>query len=73
MEVLADGNIPASAGLSRSAAFTRASALASLVALGEGEFDKKELVDLAVVAERYVGVNSGGWVRPVCVCVCVCL
>ncbi|CUS15608.1 unnamed protein product [Tuber aestivum] len=60
MEVLADGSVPSGAGLSSSAAFTCASALASLAAMGDGTFDKKELVNLAVVSERYVGVNSGG-------------
>lgn len=62
MEILADGNVPSGAGLSSSAAFTCTSALASLVANGETKVDKKELVNLAVVAERYVGVNSGGFV-----------
>lgn len=60
MEILADGTVPSGAGLSSSAAFTCASALASLVAMGEEKVNKKELVNLAVVAERYVGVNSGG-------------
>ncbi|RPA98479.1 Galactokinase [Choiromyces venosus 120613-1] len=60
MEILADGNVPSGAGLSSSAAFTCASALASLAAMGDGTVDKKELVNLAVVSERYVGVNSGG-------------
>lgn len=60
MEILADGAIPVGAGLSSSAAFTCASALASLLVLGDGKVDKKELVELAVVSERYVGVNSGG-------------
>lgn len=62
MEILADGNVPSGAGLSSSAAFTCTSALAALVAMGEKTVDKKELVNLAVVAERYVGVNSGGCV-----------
>ncbi|KAG0137873.1 ribosomal protein S5 domain 2-type protein [Tuber indicum] len=60
MEILADGNVPPGAGLSSSAAFTCSSALASLTAMGDGTVDKKELVNLAVVSERYVGVNSGG-------------
>ncbi|PUU83822.1 ribosomal protein S5 domain 2-type protein [Tuber borchii] len=60
MEILANGNVPSGAGLSSSAAFTCASALASLAAMGDGTVDKKELVNLAVVSERYVGVNSGG-------------
>ena len=60
MDILVDGTVPSGAGLSSSAAFVCASALASLVANGEEQVDKKELVDLAVVSERYVGVNSGG-------------
>ncbi|PWW74763.1 Galactokinase [Tuber magnatum] len=60
MEILADGNVPSGAGLSSSAAFTCASALASLVAMGDGTVNRRELVNLAVVSERYVGVNSGG-------------
>lgn len=60
MDILVDGAVPSGAGLSSSAAFVCASALASLAANGEEEVDKRELVDLAVVSERYVGVNSGG-------------
>ncbi|ODA77232.1 hypothetical protein RJ55_06859 [Drechmeria coniospora] len=60
MEVLMDGNIPVGGGLSSSAAFVTASALAVLAAHGEGAVDKKELTELAMVSERAVGVNSGG-------------
>ncbi|RPB23790.1 galactokinase-like protein [Terfezia boudieri ATCC MYA-4762] len=60
MDILVDGTVPSGAGLSSSAALVCASALASLVANGEEKVDKKELVNLAVVSERYVGVNSGG-------------
>lgn len=60
MDILVDGTVPSGAGLSSSAAFVCASALASLYANGEENVDKKELVNLAVVSERYVGVNSGG-------------
>jgi len=60
MDILVDGTVPSGAGLSSSAAFVCASALASLVANGQEKVDKKELVNLAVVSERYVGVNSGG-------------
>ncbi len=47
-------------GLSSSAAFVCASALAGMVSMGVQDVDKKELVNLAIVSERYVGVNSGG-------------
>lgn len=60
MEVLVDGNVPAGGGLSSSAAFVCASALATLRANGQEKVPKKELVELAIVSERSVGVNSGG-------------
>ncbi|KAL7266482.1 galactokinase [Rhizina undulata] len=60
MEILVDGTVPTGGGLSSSAAFVCASALAGLKAMGEEKVDKKDLVNLAIVSERYVGVNSGG-------------
>ncbi|MCJ1253241.1 galactokinase [Lignoscripta atroalba] len=60
MEVLVDGNVPAGGGLSSSAAFVCASALAVLRANGQEKISKKELVELSIVSERSVGVNSGG-------------
>ena len=60
MFVLVDGNVPAGGGLSSSAAFVCASALAVLRAYGETSITKKELVELAIISERSVGVNSGG-------------
>ncbi len=60
MEVLVDGTVPAGGGLSSSAAFVCASALATLIANGLDKVPKKQLVELAIVSERSVGVNSGG-------------
>lgn len=60
MKVMMDGTVPVGGGLSSSAAFTTASALAVMHANGEGEVDKTELTELAIVSERGVGVNSGG-------------
>ncbi|KAK3984736.1 ribosomal protein S5 domain 2-type protein [Cladorrhinum sp. PSN332] len=60
MEILMDGTVPAGGGLSSSAAFVSASALAVMVANGEKTIDKTELTELAIVSERAVGVNSGG-------------
>ncbi|KAF4122291.1 galactokinase [Geosmithia morbida] len=60
MDIVMDGNVPVGGGLSSSAAFTTASALAVMVANGETDIDKKELTELAIVSERAVGVNSGG-------------
>ncbi|KAI9673150.1 MAG: galactokinase [Caeruleum heppii] len=60
MDVLVDGSVPSGGGLSSSAAFVCASALAVLKANGEEAVSKQQLVDLAIVSERAVGVNSGG-------------
>ena len=59
MEVLLDGNVPPGGGISSSAAFVCSSSLAVLKANGH-EVTKKDLLDLAVVSERAVGVYSGG-------------
>ncbi|KAF2771273.1 Galactokinase [Teratosphaeria nubilosa] len=60
MDIVADGTVPSGGGLSSSAAFVCASALAVMTANGVHEVDKKELVELAIVSERSVGVNAGG-------------
>ncbi|KAF1812775.1 Galactokinase [Eremomyces bilateralis CBS 781.70] len=60
MDILIDGTVPPGGGLSSSAAFVCASALAAMRANGVEKVDKTELVELAVVSERAVGVNSGG-------------
>ena len=60
MDVLVDGTVPSGGGLSSSAAFVCASALAVMKANGVDKVDKKELVEVAIVSERAVGVNSGG-------------
>lgn len=62
MDIMMDGNVPVGGGLSSSAAFVSASALAVLTANGVSPVDKKELTELAIVSERAVGVNSGGYV-----------
>ncbi|THC99001.1 hypothetical protein EYZ11_001552 [Aspergillus tanneri] len=59
MEVLADGNVPPGGGISSSAAFVCASALAVMKA-NRHNVSKQDLLDLAVVSERAVGVYSGG-------------
>ena len=59
MEILVDGNVPAGGGLSSSAAFVCASALAVMKANGH-DVSKQDLLDLAIVSEREVGVYSGG-------------
>ena len=60
MDILVDGSVPEGSGLSSSAAFVCASAMAVLRANGEETVDRKHLVELAIVSERAVGVNSGG-------------
>ena len=59
VEVLLDGNVPPGGGISSSAAFVCSSSLAVLKANGH-DVTKKDLLDLAVVSERAVGVYSGG-------------
>jgi galactokinase len=60
MNVLMDGSVPAGGGLSSSAAFVSGSALAVMIANGVQNVDKTALTEIAIVAERAVGVNSGG-------------
>ncbi|OAA61809.1 Galactokinase [Niveomyces insectorum RCEF 264] len=60
MQILMDGTVPVGGGLSSSAAFTSASALSVMAANNETAVDKTELTELAIVSERFVGVNSGG-------------
>lgn len=69
MDVMVNGNVPAGGGLSSSAAFVCASALATMIANGEKTVNKKELVEVAIVSERSVGVNSGGYVCYLICCV----
>lgn len=59
MEILVDGNVPPGGGISSSAAFVCASALAVMKA-NDHNVTKQDLLDLAVVSERAVGVYSGG-------------
>ena len=60
MNLLVDGTVPAGGGLSSSAAFVCAAALAVLWANSSDPISKTDLVELAIVSERFVGVNSGG-------------
>ncbi|KAK9371293.1 ribosomal protein S5 domain 2-type protein [Lipomyces kononenkoae] len=60
MDVLVDGTVPAAAGLSSSAAFICAAALATLRANGVTTVSKEELAKMAIVSERHLGVYSGG-------------
>jgi galactokinase len=59
MEIVMDGNVPAGGGMSSSAAVVCASALSVMIA-NSHHVSKRDLLDLAVVSERAVGVFSGG-------------
>jgi galactokinase len=59
MEIIMDGNVPAGGGMSSSAALVCASALSVMIA-NSHDVSKRDLLDLAVVSERAVGVFSGG-------------
>jgi galactokinase len=59
MECLVDGNIPTGAGVSSSSAFVCCSALATMKAYN-GSLTKTQLTQVAIVSERFVGVESGG-------------
>jgi galactokinase len=60
IDIMMDGSVPPGGGLSSSAAFVSASALAVLYAHGEEAIPLTDLTELAITSERHVGVNSGG-------------
>lgn len=59
IKALVDGNVPPGGGISSSAAFVCASALAVVKAHGY-DISMQELFDISLVSERSVGVYSGG-------------
>jgi galactokinase len=59
IDALVDGNVPPGAGISSSAALVCASALA-VVKANKLDISKQDLLDMAIVSERAVGVYSGG-------------
>mmetsp|Transcript_8583 Transcript_8583/g.28088 ORF Transcript_8583/g.28088 Transcript_8583/m.28088 type:complete len:363 (+) Transcript_8583:119-1207(+) len=59
LDVLVHGNVPAGSGLSSSAAFVCATALA-IVGVHGLSLDKADVADLACKGERHVGTLSGG-------------
>ncbi|KAM5449185.1 galactokinase [Microsporum audouinii] len=59
IDALIDGNVPPGGGISSSAAFVCASALAVVKANGHS-ISKQDLLDISIVSERAVGVYSGG-------------
>lgn len=65
MDVLFDGNIPSSAGLSSSSALVIASALAFSEVNGI-RHDPVELAEMMAEGERYVGTQGGGMDQAIC-------
>lgn len=70
LQVFCQGNVPTGSGLSSSAAFICAVALAVIKAnMGESyKVSKKDLTRITVVAEHFVGVNNGGMDQAASVC-----
>lgn len=70
LEVLCQGNVPTGGGLSSSAAFICATALAVVRAnMGAAyQMSKHDLTRITVVAEHYLGVNNGGMDQAASVC-----
>ena len=60
MDVMADGNVPPSAGLSSSSALVCCAALATAVANGVVASTKRELAELCARCERHIGTEGGG-------------
>ena len=65
MNVLFQGTIPQSAGLSSSSALVIASALA-LLAANRHQMNPLELAELMAVGEHYVGTQGGGMDQAIC-------
>ncbi|CAI4932708.1 BEM_HP_G0071390.mRNA.1.CDS.1 [Saccharomyces cerevisiae] len=70
LQVFCEGDVPTGSGLSSSAAFICAVALAVVKAnMGPGyHMSKQNLMRITVVAEHYVGVNNGGMDQAASVC-----
>ncbi|SCW04568.1 LAFE_0H16424g1_1 [Lachancea fermentati] len=70
LDVFVSGNVPTGGGLSSSAAFTCAVALAIIRAntSKNHKVSKQDLMRITVTAEHYVGVNNGGMDQAASVC-----
>ena len=66
IDILLEGNIPPSAGLSSSSALVCCAALVTLVANGVEMPSKKELAELCAHSERYIGTEGGGMDQAIC-------
>ena len=60
MKCLVDGTVPTGSGLSSSAALVVSSLISSLLSSQHTTLSKRKIVELAMISERNVGVNSGG-------------
>ena len=60
MKILIDGTVPTGSGLSSSAAMVVSSLISSLLSSNTTILSKRKIVELAMISERNVGVNSGG-------------
>ncbi|ODQ83092.1 hypothetical protein BABINDRAFT_170134 [Babjeviella inositovora NRRL Y-12698] len=68
MKILTTGSVPAGSGLSSSAAFVCASALATLHANGMKHITKADMTKITIVSEHHMGVNTGGMDQAASVC-----
>eukprot|EP00794_Sanderia_malayensis_P018052 gene18052-19861_t len=59
MNIIADGTVPKSAGLSSSSALVCCAGLATMFASGQ-KLSKYELADICTRCERYIGTQGGG-------------
>ena len=60
MKILINGIVPTGSGLSSSAAMVVSSLISSLLSSNTTTLSKRKIVELAMISERNVGVNSGG-------------
>jgi galactokinase len=60
MKILINGIVPTGSGLSSSAAMVVSSLISSLLSANATMLSKRKIVELAMISERNVGVNSGG-------------
>jgi len=60
MKCLIDGTVPTGSGLSSSAAIVVSSLISALLSSHQTTLYKRKIVELAMISERNVGVNSGG-------------
>lgn len=60
MQVMVDGNIPPSSGLSSSSALVCCASLVTLFANGSFDMSKTDIANLCAASERFIGTQGGG-------------